>query len=559
MAFMKKHHLLTALITGAALATLLVGCGGQSSSASGNAQTLNLTESDDPTTLDVNDMRNSNENDILSEVQEGLTTIQSTNGKDKVVLTGAKSYTKSADGLTYTFKLRDAKWSDGKAVTAQQYVDSFRRLLKKENAFSQATNAYFIKGAEAYNTGKGSAEDVGVKAINKNTLQIQLAYAYPSLLSDLSSVVYYPVRLDKINQVGNKKWKTDVKDQVFNGPFKLTAWKKNDKITLKKNPSYWNAKKVKLQKVTYTTTDKPSTVLSLMQSGQLDALSASGKQIADFNKLAKSNKLVSRTQNGPGTTVLIMNQHNGGTQGLFKNTKVREAFSLSINRDDYNKAVSDGQDKLTYTMAPPTLNVGSTNYGKYVGNPLKEAQAQYNTKAKRQALLKEGLKELGKSTDLSKLNFVYLTVGSDDTGTWLKQAIKQQLGVKVTIKTAPDDASFIQIRNNNQYDLMNNGWSASADPNSYLSLWNSNNGFQKFFGGYSSKTFDDLDNKLNGNLPTKERLALYKQLETQLVAKDFGVVPLTNPQSKVYINKSVKNLQTTVFGGTFNYTYASKK
>ena len=519
---MKKHHLLTALITGAALATLLVGCGGQSSSASGNAQTLNLTESDDPTTLDVNDMRNSNENDILSEVQEGLTAIQSTNGKDKVVLTGAKSYTKSADGLTYTFKLRDAKWSDGKAVTAQQYVDSFRRLLKKENAFSQATNAYFIKG-------------------------------------DLSSVVYYPVRLDKINQVGNKKWKTDVKDQVFNGPFKLTAWKKNDKITLKKNPSYWNAKKVKLQKVTYTTTDKPSTVLSLMQSGQLDALSASGKQIADFNKLAKSNKLVSRTQNGPGTTVLIMNQHNGGTQGLFKNTKVREAFSLSINRDDYNKAVSDGQDKLTYTMAPPTLNVGSTNYGKYVGNPLKEAQAQYNTKAKRQALLKEGLKELGKSTDLSKLNFVYLTVGSDDTGTWLKQAIKQQLGVKVTIKTAPDDASFIQIRNNNQYDLMNNGWSASADPNSYLSLWNSNNGFQKFFGGYSSKTFDDLDNKLNGNLPTKERLALYKQLETQLVAKDFGVVPLTNPQSKVYINKSVKNLQTTVFGGTFNYTYASKK
>ena len=474
-------------------------------------------------------------------------------------MTGAKSYTKSADGLTYTFKLRDAKWSDGKAVTAQQYVDSFRRLLKKENAFSQATNAYFIKGAEAYNTGKGSAEDVGVKAINKNTLQIQLAYAYPSLLSDLSSVVYYPVRLDKINQVGNKKWKTDVKDQVFNGPFKLTAWKKNDKITLKKNPSYWNAKKVKLQKVTYTTTDKPSTVLSLMQSGQLDALSASGKQIADFNKLAKSNKLVSRTQNGPGTTVLIMNQHNGGTQGLFKNTKVREAFSLSINRDDYNKAVSDGQDKLTYTMAPPTLNVGSTNYGKYVGNPLKEAQAQYNTKAKRQALLKEGLKELGKSTDLSKLNFVYLTVGSDDTGTWLKQAIKQQLGVKVTIKTAPDDASFIQIRNNNQYDLMNNGWSASADPNSYLSLWNSNNGFQKFFGGYSSKTFDDLDNKLNGNLPTKERLALYKQLETQLVAKDFGVVPLTNPQSKVYINKSVKNLQTTVFGGTFNYTYASKK
>lgn len=556
---MKKSHWLTALITGVALATLLVGCGSKGSASSSSAQTLNLTEELDPTTLDVNDMRNTNENDILSEVQEGLTTIESKNGKDKVVLTGAKSYTKSADGLTYTFKLRDAKWSDGKKVTAQQYVDSFRRLLKKENAFSQATNAYFIKGAEAYNTGKGSAEDLGVKALNAKTLQVQLAYAYPSLLSDFASVTYYPVRLDKINKVGNKKWKTDVKDQVFNGPFKLTSWKKNDKITLKKNNTYWNAKKVKLQTITYTTTNKPSTVLSLMQSGQLDALSASGKQISDFNKLAKSNKLVSRKQDGSGTTVLIMNQHNGGTHGLFKNTKVREAVSLSINRQSYNKAVNDGKDQPTYTMVPQSVNVGSTNYGEYVGNPLKDLQAQYNTKAKRQALLKEGLKELGKSTDLSKLNFVYLTVDDDDTGTWLKQELDQQLGVKVTIKTAPDVPSFVKSRNDNQYDLLDNGWSGSADPNSYLSLWDSNNGFQQFFGGYNSKTFDDLDAKLNANLSTKERLALYKQLETQLVAKDFGVVPLTNSESRIYINKSVKNLQSTVFGATFNYTYASKE
>ncbi|OFS00520.1 peptide ABC transpoter substrate-binding protein [Lactobacillus sp. HMSC068F07] len=556
---MKKSHWLTVLITGVALATLLLGCGSKGSASSSSAQTLNLTEELDPTTLDVNDMRNTNENDILSEVQEGLTTIESKNGKDKVVLTGAKSYTKSADGLTYTFKLRDAKWSDGKKVTAQQYVDSFRRLLKKENAFSQATGAYFIKGAEAYNTGKGSAEDLGVKALNAKTLQVQLAYAYPSLLSDFASVIYYPVRLDKINKVGNKKWKTDVKDQVFNGPFKLTSWKKNDKITLKKNNTYWNAKKVKLQTVTYTTTNKPSTVLSLMQSGQLDALSASGKQISDFNKLAKSNKLVSRKQDGSGTTVLIMNQHNGGTQGLFKNTKVREAVSLSINRQSYNKAVNDGKDQPTYTMVPQSMNVGSTNYGEYVGNPLKDLQAQYNTKAKRQALLKEGLKELGKSTDLSKLNFVYLTVDDDDTGTWLKQELDQQLGVKVTIKTAPDVPSFVKSRNDNQYDLLDNGWSGSADPNSYLSLWDSNNGFQQFFGGYNSKTFDDLDAKLNANLSTQQRLALYKQLETQLVAKDFGVVPLTNSQSRLYINKSVKNLQSTVFGATFNYTYASKE
>lgn len=553
---MKKKALVSAIIIGFT-AILLVGCGSNKSSSNTN-QTLNLTQTSDPTTLDVNDMRNANENDILSETQEGLTSITSEKNKDKVVLTGATSYTKSKDGLTFTFKLRDSKWSDGKAVTAQQYVDSFRRLLKKKNAFAQATNAYFIKGAEKYNTGKASASTLGVKAINAKTLQIKLAYSYPSLLSDLSSVIYYPVRLDLINKVGNKTWKTDVKDQVSNGPFKLKSWKKNDKLILVKNNKYWNAKKVKLQKVIYTTVSKDATALSLIQSGQLDSISASGKQISDFNKLTKNDKLVSHTQASSQTNVLIMNQHNGGTQGLFKNTKIRAALSLSIDRDSYNKAVSDGKDKATYTMTPQSINVGTTNYGKYVGNPLKASQAKYNTKAKRQKLFKAGLKELGKSTDLSKINIVYLTIGDDDTGTWFKQDIQDNLGIKVTIKTEPDSASFISTRNKNKYDILSNGWLATADPNSYLSLWESNNGFQQFFGGYNSKTFDKLDASLNKDLTAAARLKIYKKLETQLVAKDYGVIPLTNPQSSIYTNKSVKNLKTTLFGATYNYTYAYK-
>lgn len=555
---MTKKTVLSTLILSIAILIVLAGCGDKGA-ANSTEQVLKLSQVSDPTTLDVNDMRNSNENDILSETQEGLTSITSKDGKDKVVLTGATSYEKSKNGLTYTFKLRNSKWSDGKKVTAQQYVDSFHRLLKKENAFAQATNAYFIKGAQKYNEGKSTADTLGVKAIDGKTLQIQLAYPYPSLLSDLSSVIYYPVRIDLINKVGNKEWKTDVKNQVSNGPFKLDSWKKNDKLVLVKNDKYWNEKKVKLKKVIYTTVSKDATVLSLIQSGQLDAISARGKQISDFNKLEASNKLDSRKQASAQTNVLIMNQHNGGTQKLFKNTKIRGALALSIDRDSYNKAVSDGKDKPTYTMTPQSINIGNTNYGEYVGNPLEADQKQYDTKEKRQKLFQKGLKELGKSTDLSKVNIVYLTIGEDDTGTWFKQEIEENLGVKVTIKTEPDSASFIATRNKNQYDILSNGWLATADPNSYLSLWNSNNGFQKFFGGYSSKKFDTLDASLNKELTAEERLKIYKKLETQLVAKDYGMVPLTNPQSRIYINKSVKNLQTTLFGATYNYTYSYKK
>ncbi|GEP24772.1 peptide ABC transporter substrate-binding protein [Lentilactobacillus diolivorans] len=559
----RLRNVLWAAAVAVPLSLLLVGCG-QKSSSSSNKQDLNLVEANDPTTLDVNDVRNSNEFDILNATQEGLFRTVSKNGKDSLQLAGAKSYTVSKDGLRYTFKLRSSKWSDGKPVVAQDYVDSVLRELNPKNGFAYSTLGYDVKNAQKYNTGKATAASVGVKAPNKSTFQITLAHPTANFLQKLSNIAFYPVRLDLINKHGNKSWKTDWKDQVSNGAFKITQWKTNDKIVLKKNSKFWNAKKVKLQKVTYISSSKDATISALLQSGQLDAVEASGTQALDFKKIAKSGKLNVRNQLGSGTNLIVFNQKTGGTQGLLKNTKIRKALTLAIDRKQYDKIISSGQEQPAQGYLPGSVTVGGTNYRKYAGNILAGPEKQYNSAAKLKGLFQQGLKELGKSTNLSKVKLVYLTENSssDDSDiiSFIKQQYKDKLGITVKSSSQPDDASFIAQRDKGNYDLLTNGWFGDYnDPETFLELWDSSNGFQRFFGGYKNASYDKLFDSLSKVKTDQQRLKIYTQLEKLLITKDFGVAPTTVPKTKVFISKSLHGYQTPIFGPTSNYIYAYKK
>lgn len=543
------------------LSVLLVGC---SQKSSDNKQNLNLVEADDPTTLDVNDVRNSNEFDILNATQEGVFRITSKNGKDSLQLAGAKSYTVSKNRLNYTFKLRHSKWSDGKSVVAQNYVDSVLRELNPKNGFAYATLGYDIKNAQEYNAGKTSSSSVGIKAPNKLTLKITLAHPTANFLQKLSNVAFYPIRLDLIKKHGNKAWKTDWKDQVSNGAFKITQWKTNDKIVLKKNTKFWNAKKVKFQKVTYISSSKDSTISSLLQSGQLDAVKASGTQALDFKKIAKSGKLNVRNQLGSGTNLIVFNQKTGGTQGLLKNAKIRKALTLAIDRKAYDKIIASGQEQPAQGYIPGSVTVGGVSYRKYAGNLLASSEKKYNSSAKLKELFQQGLKEMGKSTDLSKIKLIYLTENSSsedsDIISFIKQQYKNKLGITVKASSQPDDASFIAQRDKGNYDLLTNGWDGDYnDPETFLALWDSSNGFQRFFGGYKDAKYDELFNTLSKVKTNKQRLIIYTQLEKLLLTKDYGVAPTTVPKTKIFISKSLHDYQTPVFGPSSNYIYAYKK
>lgn len=210
---MKVKKLLATLLAATVLTTslvTLVGCGsdkGQGSGTSASAekdskQELNLILLN-PLTLDPNDARNASEFQIITQVQEGLVRVfTDENGNEKIEPAGAESWKVSEDGITWTFKLRDHKWSDGKPVTAQHYVDSVIRLLDPEKAFSYAFFAYDIKNAEKYYNREVKAEDVGVKALDDKTLEITLAKAAPQFEKKIGFVCLFPIRLDVIEAGG---------------------------------------------------------------------------------------------------------------------------------------------------------------------------------------------------------------------------------------------------------------------------------------------------------------------------------------------------------------------
>ena len=182
----------------AAMALTLAACGGSSETpAASSSSAAAATGSDQPadeqvlnlvytdlSLLDVNDARNANEMQVLTEVQEGLfRTFTDENGVDQTENAGCTSYEISDDNLTYTFHLReDAKWSDGQPVTAQNYVDSWIRLLTADNAFPYYFLASGIAGAEEYYEGTGSADDVQVSAPDDYTLVAVLAAPDPSFI-----------------------------------------------------------------------------------------------------------------------------------------------------------------------------------------------------------------------------------------------------------------------------------------------------------------------------------------------------------------------------------------
>ncbi|MFV0558843.1 MAG: peptide ABC transporter substrate-binding protein [Enterococcus sp.] len=564
---LKRLHTL-GLVTVVTISALsLAGCGKEESQASEKQAeaTLNLIQSSDPSTIDVNDARNSNEFLVLNATQEGLFRVRSEAGQDSLELAGAKSYDVSEDGTVYTFKLKDAKWSDGKAVIAQHYVDSIVRELNPDNAFAYATLGYDIVGAEEYNTGKGKAEDVGVKAIDDQTLEITLKHEVSYFTKKLANVVFFPIRLDAIEKEGDaEKWKTDWQAQLSNGPFKISEWKTDSKLVLEKNEDYYDADKVKLDGVELKTVSEDATVNSLFQSGQVDAVISAGARVDDFDAIAeKSSHIKTSEQAGPLVQFIAFNQHNGGTQGLLDNAKIRQAISLSLNREDLNKIIDNEHAEPAYSFVPGSVSVDDQNYRDAVGDTFKAEAEKYNTPEKLQKLFQEGLAELGKSTDLTKVNLSYLTVGSpegNDTATYLQQVLPETLGIQVTIDGQPDSAAFIEKRNNNEYDLLANGWNGDYnDPSTYLDLWLSNGGFQKFYGGYASEEFDALHHKLDNTSDTKERLQLYSDLEKKLLVDDWAVAPFLFNSDHIYVADNVEGLEFPVFGASINFNFASKK
>jgi oligopeptide transport system substrate-binding protein len=229
--------------------------------------TLRYAITTEPPTLDVNTATDTTSHLIQHQIMDQL---YEYDGEGRIQPAGAVSFEVSEDGTVYTIKLREgALWSDGEPVVAQHYVDGMTRLLEPATAAEYAWLMYPIAGSEAFNTGEtDDPSTLGLRAVDDYTLEITLENASSYFDTVLAFSTTYPVRLDVIEQYG-ELW-AEPGNFVGNGAYLLTEWAHEDYVVVEKNPDYWDADNVTIERIEFPIIVEDATSLAAFERGELD-------------------------------------------------------------------------------------------------------------------------------------------------------------------------------------------------------------------------------------------------------------------------------------------------
>lgn len=515
-----------------------------------SVQELNLRASAFGNNYDVQDM---GWRWMMAECYEGLLRDVGGADGDKYELAGAESIDVSEDGLTYTFHLRkNAKWSDGKPVTANDYKYGWDRLLDPGKGYSYAAFIFNIVGAEEYYNKKGSLDDVAIKALDDYTFEVKLKVADPTFESKLVATPLYPTRQDVAEAAGDN-WGKDWKLNIYNGPYVLSDLVEDNKMVWTKNKYYWDADNVKLEKVNWFDVAEDATAATMFDNGQLDVINGAGDYIKKYDEEAKAGKIQSLATEYPGTVMLSYELQNGGKSGLMKNANIRKAISYSINRDEMVGAVY-GRYTPAYGLISPAITFNEKTYRSQAEEPIRAEYKEYaGDKAKLQGLFQKGLDELGVKTPISDITVVLLTYGSTTQNQtereYIKQSLEQNLGIKVELNTVGDSSLFASERDAFHFDIMTAGWySDYNDPLDYLDIFRT--GVYHSYGLYSNTDYDALLDSLSGLKDNSKRLEIYQKLENKLLLEDCAAAPLYYADNHFYIQNWVKDFNTSSFGAS---------
>ncbi len=565
-------------------AAMLAGCGSSapaSSSTSSTASTtgtegelaaeqvLNMTYTD-LSILDVNDARNANEFQVLTEVQEGLfRTFTDENGIEVIENAGCTGYEVSDDNLTYTFHLREeSMWSDGVPVTADNYVDSWKRLLVPDNAFPYAFLATGIEGAEAFYNGEGSEDDIAVSKVDDYTFTCTLAAPDATFIKKVSMLCFNPIRKDLIDkaEANGGNWTNDYTLHVYNGPFVISDRVLENSMTLTKNENYWDKDNVKLETVNLQVVNETATQAQLMESQQLDILTLTDLEYVDqWQKYVDNGTFTHVAAPAPSVTYIAFDMHeagNGGPSGLMSNSKCRKAISLALDREEYNMLFQNNLSTPAYSLVPYGISVGNTEFRTYQSEELlsDDNTALAADSAALKALFEEGAKEAGYTGNVEDITLTTISYTPNTLTTqileWYKQSIEDKLGCKVQVEVYPDVSTWKTARDAYEYDFYTMGWFGDYnDPETFLQLFTSDSGYAKFMGGFSNAEYDSLYAQGTAAQDENERIKLFAQAE-QLLMDETGVAPLYFATDQIYVQSYVKNLSMPMFGADFEFSRA---
>ena len=447
--------------------------------------------------------------------------------KDGKVVPGlAEKYEVSDDQLTWTFHLRDGlKWSDGSALTADDFVYSWQRLVDPNVAAPYAQTVLGM--VEGYDDAIGRPDADGnttvdpdptklkVEAPDEKTLIVHMAKPTPYFDKLAAFVSLSPVKKDVV-EANPDGWSIDPKTYISTGPFKLTGWEPGSYLMFEKNENYWDADSIKLDGIKCLLMQDQNATFSAYESG--DALMIKDVPTQEITTLKERTDF--HIDPILGTYYLDLNT----TLDEFKDPKVREALSLALDRKYISETITSG----TYTPASGFVSEGVTDWNGTAWQDNitdKSAYINIDDHAGNLAKAKELLKEAGYENGVGLPEMVYSTNDASyhkKIAEYLQQAWGE-LGLKVQVNIV-EWKSFTPQRRSGNYQIARDGWVMDYnDPSNILELALTGNGNNN--AKYSNPEFDALMSKAATEKDPQTRFGYLHQAE-DFIMKDTAMVPL---------------------------------
>ena len=481
---------------------------------------------------------------VLNNVMEGLYRLDENN--QLIPANASETPNVSDDKLTYTIKLReDLEWSNGEKVTPDDYIYGWQKAVNPDTGSEYSGLFSGIKNADDIISGKKKETELGIKALDENTLEITMDRPVPYFESLLAFPTFFPQNKTFVEKEGKKYGATN-ENLIYNGPFVLeefdgagtdTEWK------LTKSDTYWDKDKVKLDTILNQVSKEPSTSVQLFEAGELDDVTLSGELAKQYQEEEAFLPLEKA-----GTTYLSYNQ----SKDFFKNKKARQAVSLVLDRKNITEFILADGSKEPKGLVPNGMSFSPTDKKDFAD--VSDLMVTTDVE-KAQKLWAEAKKETG----VTDITFDLLSY-DDEVIKKLAEAIQFDIedkleGAKVNVNIVPLTVAIEKGRNT-EFDLFLFGWGADyPDPSSFMELFTTGSPYN--YSKYSNKAYDELVNNASTKDVTDDEKRWNDYVEAEnILTEDAALSPIFQKAEAKLRNPKLKGIVNHSTGAQFDFKEA---
>ena len=514
--------------------------GGSDDAASVSVMNWNLASAG-PKTIDPGLNGASDGGDVGNQIFEGLVREQA-----GVVKAGmAESWETSADGKTITFNIRKgAKWSDGSALTANDFEYSWKRAMDPATAseYSWIWEYTNVVGAQQAAEGEGSLEDVGVKALDDSTLEVKLNNPTNYFVSLMSFYHFHPVKQSAVEAGPDGTWASDPALFVGNGAFMVTDYTIGEGMVIEKNPNYWNADEVMIDVINIAFIDEQSTAYQAYQNGEFDFISEVPP--------AEVPRLIAEEPEYYIFPLLGTYYYNFNMDlEMWQDERVRRALTMSIDRERIVEVMAGGQEPAAGFVPPGFVDNNGKDFFETAGTyGLVTDDGKY-AEAK-QLLADAGYPD---GAGFPKFTLMYNTSeGHKLVAEMVQEMWKTNLGIECDLENQ-EWAVFQDTRTQGDYEVARGGWLTDfMDPMGLLAIFQQGNSYND--PNYANDEYDALVSKANSTVGAEHFDALYAAQD--ILMSELPIVPVYHYTDSYLSSPQVKNWTRSVLG-TLDFTGAS--